>query len=81
MGVQVRDMKDWRGTEVKVGSTVVYPSRQGSQLWMSEGEVVTIATDKVGVRKKNARRISYPDARRITVIPKRSGRIIHGDAE
>ena len=32
-------MLDWRGVEVKVGDLVVYPVRQGSSVWMTEGRV------------------------------------------
>ncbi len=35
-------MRDWRGTEIEVGSRVVYPGRQGSSMWMTEGEVVEL---------------------------------------
>ena len=33
---------DWRGTEIKAGSVVVYPGRHSSSLWMNEGHVVEI---------------------------------------
>ena len=61
-------MKDWRGSPIKVGSTVVYPSRQGSRLWMSEGEVVSVKP-RIGVIKKGGKRVSHPDPQRLTVIP------------
>lgn len=32
-------MKDWRGTPIEVGSRIVYPGRQGTWLWLNEGEV------------------------------------------
>lgn len=35
-------MQDWRGTELKVGSIVVYPGRHSSGLWMNEGVVEQI---------------------------------------
>ena len=60
-------MKDWRGTTLKVGSRVVYPSRQGSSLWMSEAEVVSVS-DRIGVLKKDGKRVSYPDPKRVTVV-------------
>lgn len=48
---------DWRGNEITVGAIVLYPSRQGSSLWMTEGEVVSVESAKsprgrhrVGVR-------------------------------
>lgn len=61
-------MKDWRGTRIKVGSAVVYPSRQGSSLWMNEGEVISVSEGRVGVRKKGSKRTSYPDVLRLTVV-------------
>lgn len=33
---------DWRGVPITVGSTVVYPGRQGSSHWMNEAEVNAI---------------------------------------
>jgi len=35
-------MKDWRGTEVEVGSIVVYPVRGGSHMHMAEGIVTEL---------------------------------------
>ena len=34
--------KDWRGTEIKVGSKVVYPTRRGSSLDVEEATVTEI---------------------------------------
>lgn len=34
--------KDFRGREIKVGDTIVYPGRQSSSLWMTEGEVTGV---------------------------------------
>ena len=28
--------KDWRGTPLHIGSTIVYPSRHSSSVWMTE---------------------------------------------
>lgn len=33
---------DWRGKEIKVGSTVVYPTRMGSSMSVHEGKVLEI---------------------------------------
>lgn len=60
--------KDWRGTPIKVGSVVVYPSRQSSSLWMSQGEVVSISDSKIGVIREGGRRVSYPAQDRLTVV-------------
>ena len=38
----LRAARDWRGTPIRVGSTVVYPSRQSSSTWMNEGIVVSL---------------------------------------
>lgn len=35
-------MKDWRGTDIKQGSIIVYPGRQSSHMWMVEAEVIEI---------------------------------------
>lgn len=61
-------VKDWRGVKIKVGSTVVYPSRQGSHLWMNEAEVVSVDSERIGVRHKDGGRVSYPATNRITVV-------------
>lgn len=53
-------VKDWRDRVILIGSVVVYPSRTGSSLWMSEGTVESIETvkdwrgndvHKIGVRR------------------------------
>jgi len=39
---------DYLGKEIKVGSTVVYPVRQGSSMWLNKGvvtQVVPVAED------------------------------------
>lgn len=59
-------MKDWRGTPIHLGAIVVYPSRQGSRLWMSEGEVVGIRP--FTVRRNDSQRTSHPAVERVTVI-------------
>lgn len=46
MLVAVVDVTDWRGNRIVVGATVVYPSRTGSSLWMTEGEVVSVEAAK-----------------------------------
>lgn len=63
-------MKDWRGTKVEIGSTVVYPSRQGARLWMTEGEVVALRPT-LAVKKKGGTRISHPAPERLTVLSPR----------
>jgi len=35
---------DWRGTPIEIGSTIVYPGRGSSALWMAEGIVEGIGT-------------------------------------
>lgn len=35
-------IKDWRGNEIKIGSTIVYPGRSGSSMWMTEAKVIDI---------------------------------------
>lgn len=38
-------MKDWRGVEITVGCHVVYPVRQSSSVWMTEGRVEELHED------------------------------------
>jgi len=74
----VPNIEDWRGKQIQVGSRVVYPSRQQGNLWMTEGEVVSVSRDgeKVGVRRIRSTtkthtkrdRVSYPNLTRITVV-------------
>lgn len=47
---------------------VVYPSREGSKMWMTEGKVVSIEGAKVGVLKTDGKRPAYPALDRLTVI-------------
>lgn len=35
-------MLDFRGKEITVGSTVVYPGRRGSSMWLNQGRVTAI---------------------------------------
>lgn len=36
------ELKDWRGTPIEVGSTIVYPGHRGSAYWVTEAEVTDI---------------------------------------
>lgn len=38
-------MKDWRGTPIVNGSIVVYPGRQGSNVWLNEARVLMAGVD------------------------------------
>lgn len=38
-------MLDWRGTELRVGSRVIYPVRKSSSMWVTEATVVQIQED------------------------------------
>ncbi len=69
--------KDWRGNVITLGATVIYPTRQGSSLWMNEGKVVSIAEDgAIGVMRSHTTwswpgegsKTSYPDPGRLTVV-------------
>lgn len=33
---------DWLGTEIKPGSVIVYPGRQGSSMWMNRAKVTSV---------------------------------------
>lgn len=74
-------MKDWRGTTIKVGSHIIYPSRQFGQMWVTES-VVTLVDDKDGViearklrsnssykQATTSNRVARPNPNRVTVIP------------
>lgn len=39
-------MKDWRGTEIEVGSRVLYPTRQNSTQHIHEGIVTSVREPK-----------------------------------
>lgn len=68
--------KDWRGRQIMVGSTVVYPGRSGSSLWMNEGVIEELSFSMSGdikdvkVRKLRERRYgrTYPASGRVTSI-------------
>ena len=50
---------DWRGTPLTVGSTIVYPSRHSSSVWMTEAVVEAIhyqAHDRSKIAKLIVRR-------------------------
>jgi hypothetical protein len=49
-------MKDWRGTEVKVGDTVLYATRGGSWMRMVEGVVESIYDDDSAMKVRITRR-------------------------
>jgi hypothetical protein len=53
-------VKDWRGTPIAVGSTVVYPGRQSSYVWLNEATVLAVDEDArtLTIRRgfENARR-------------------------
>lgn len=41
--METEELKDWRGTPIAEGSTVVYPGRHSSSLWLTEGTVRAIS--------------------------------------
>jgi hypothetical protein len=46
----MKRIKDWRGNPIGIGSRVVWPTRQGSGLWMNEGVVESIEPIDVALR-------------------------------
>jgi hypothetical protein len=40
-------VQDWRGTEIEIGSTVIYPGRHSSRLYMVEGIVNEIGEEPI----------------------------------
>lgn len=70
---------DWRGVPIEVGAIVVFPSRQGSNVWMNERIVVSVELNNnigpfnrdkwfVGVQPIEGGRVAYPKPDRITVV-------------
>lgn len=41
---------DWRGTLISEGSTIVYPVRQGSSMWMVEATVLFVHSETLTVQ-------------------------------
>ncbi len=39
-------MKDFRGREIKVGSLIAYPGRQGSNSWITVARVIKFGTKR-----------------------------------
>lgn len=79
------ELVDWRGTPIEVGSTIVYPGRGSSALWMSEGTVVSVETRGRGLHRlrvqrtfEHGRAVRNPSrpvvlevVKRVTVVPPR----------
>ena len=43
-------MTDWRGNKIEVGCFIIYPCRQGSNIWVVEAEVVEILSKEIIVK-------------------------------
>lgn len=70
-------MRDWRGTEIKVGSTVLYPQTVSSSLWVTEAEVTSLKPFRVkrlrqitnyGVRAVDHKVVTLTALGRLTVL-------------
>ena len=69
-------MKDWRGKAIKRGSSVVYPGRQGSVIWVVEAEVLEVKDEEIvvqptrstGDRAVSSRPVHIRNIDRVTVV-------------
>lgn len=44
-------MKDFLGQQIKVGDSVVYPNRHGSDMWLNYAQVSDVNIDSIQVRR------------------------------
>lgn len=63
-------MKDFLDQEINAGDTIVYPNRQGSNLWMVKAEVLTVDTEgrRLSVRRTDGTVKTLTRVDRVTVV-------------
>ncbi len=61
-------MKDWRGTPIEEGSTVVYPGRVSSALWMNEAKVVEVQDGRLKVHRTARSRRGWGTTDKVTYL-------------
>jgi len=64
--------RDFTGKEVTLGCAIVYPTRKGSEMWLSRGKVVNITTNAVVARDPHTLKVetlTHKGDRRIVYIP------------
>ena len=49
-------MRDFLGRRINVGDHIVYPTRQGSFIWMNKAEVIDVSDGKLKAKKRGVRR-------------------------
>lgn len=66
-------MKDFRGNEIKVGDTVIYPGRSGSTCWMNQAVVLEIQEGQGDRWRRRLSLFDDPDDTRVELryIPSR----------
>ena len=63
-------MKDFLDREIAAGDTIVYPNRQGSNLWMVKAEVLTVndESNRLSVRRTDGTVKTISRVDRVTVV-------------
>lgn len=63
-------MKDFLDQEITPGDTIVYPNRQGSDLWMVKAEVLVVNEDfkRLSVRRTDGTVKTLTRVDRVTVV-------------
>jgi hypothetical protein len=67
-------MKDFRGKDIAVGATIVYPGRASSSLWMTEATVEKVnetgdcTQSLVARRTFDNRKVTLTEIGRVTVV-------------
>lgn len=59
---------DCVGNVITPGCTVVYPSRQGSNMWMERMVVDQVESDKISGHKPNGRRTQVKKLKNVAVV-------------
>lgn len=71
-------MNDWRGREITVGCTIIYPCRVSSSVWLNEAVVEEVHSNKLIVaptrsthrwRASTGRSVTLTALERVTVVP------------
>lgn len=74
-------VKDWRGTELKVGSIIVYPVRQSSSMWVNEATVISfeeIKPETTRTWETEGKQHSYTNPAEVNLTVELTGRMTGG---
>ena len=63
-------MRDFLGQFISVGDTIVYPNRQGSNLWMVKALVTEVREDSLRVERDDGTVKPLTRIDRVTVVTK-----------